>query len=65
MISVTFEFDKTTKNTVRFIEVNNDAELDKVVGMIYISKEACDDLLEDSGFDSYEDLTINVAIEAE
>lgn len=45
-MKVTFEYEKATKNTIRFQETGNDAGLEKAIGMLYIRKPAVAALLE-------------------
>jgi len=45
-MQVTFEFERSTKNTYRYKEVENDSglELDAVIGTLYIQKAALEAL---------------------
>ncbi|MBD3387436.1 MAG: hypothetical protein GF414_00650 [Candidatus Altiarchaeales archaeon] len=43
MLKIRFEFERETKNTVRFQEVENSAEAEKAVGTLYIQKSVLGD----------------------
>lgn len=43
MLKIRFEFERETKNTVRYQEVGNSADADKAVGTLYIQKSVLDD----------------------
>ncbi len=65
MFLVTFEFSKKTKNTVVFEEVDHEveggAEVEKVVGSLYVQQKALAAVgIEE---DDYEDLVLSVMIE--
>jgi len=60
-MQVTFEFEKATKNTYRYQEVENDSglELETVVGTLYIQKAA----LEALGVEDEDDeLTVSLEV---
>lgn len=56
-----FVYEKETKNTIRFSEVEDDRGI--MIGTLYIQKDS----LEDMGYepDDYEDMTLSVDINVE
>lgn len=60
-MNVTFEYEKETKRTIRFTEVDNDANLEKAIGTLYVQKAALEALGLTS--DEYEGAELNVLVE--
>jgi len=62
-MQIEFEFDKVTKNKVRFTETGSDFECDEAIGKLYVHKDALSELGVEE--DDWQDITVLVDIDVD
>jgi len=61
-VKVTFEYEKATKNTLRFSETKNDLGPAPAIGTLYVQKWAVKQLLSASADANQQEVTLTVEV---